>query len=448
MNYLDYLIGKISYWLWDKKQGGIRLETLNELQQAAQKTPEQLLQLQTEKLNRLMQVANQSSPWYRQQLLELGLADQKTYSFDDLKKLPITTKQDIRNNPQQFLNQQYNVDDLAHAKTGGSTGISLNLFFDKHCQMLRNGAQLYADSFAGFKPGMRVAAIWGNPPTARTFKEKLRWYLLERTIYLDTMDLNPRSMSLFVKRYKSFKPQVIFGHAHSIYRFANYLLEQQITLEKPRGIVATSMMLLQHEREAIEKAFNCLVTNRYGCEEVGLIAVECEQHLGMHINSSQLIVECLDDHHQPVKPGESGKLVITDLNNLGMPLLRYRIEDVGILSSQPCSCGRHLPLLKKLEGRVADFLKKKDGGFVAGVSLVERTLTEIAGIQQMQLIQESLDRIIVNRVRGQEFNASTDTQLSESLHSVFGYDVDIIIRDVAAIAQEKTGKYRFSICKI
>ena len=208
------------------------------------------------------------------------------------------------------------------------------------------------------------------------------------------------------------------------------------------------MMLLEHERKVIKQAFNAEVTNRYGCEEVGLIACECEQHNGMHINTPHIVLECVDDNDNPVPFGTSGKLVITDLNNFAMPLIRYRIEDVGILTDRQCQCGRTLPLLEKLEGRVADFLKKLDGGLVGGVSLVERTLTKIPGLEQMQLIQEQLDKIIINRVKGQDFNQETDKELLKEMHIVFGDAVDININDIEEMPQEASGKYRFSICKV
>src|SRR5690606_12574062 len=146
----------------------------------------------------------------------------------------------------------------------------------------------------------------------------------------------PDSMGAFVKRWREFRPDMIFGHAHSIYIFAKYLNENGITDLRPQGIVATSMMLLNHERDVIELAFAAKVTNRYGCEEVGLIAVECAEHEGMHINSPHIILEALDGNDQPVTPGQPGKLVITDLNNYGMPLIRYRVEDVGVLSERIC----------------------------------------------------------------------------------------------------------------
>jgi phenylacetate-CoA ligase len=445
---LDRLVGSLAYILWDTKEGGLRLSEFDRLKKFDRMPGAQTSQLQTQKLDKLIKHAGKTTEWYRKIIASKKIDIALPINIADLAFFPVTTKLDIRENTEQFLSSSYTRDSLNTAKTGGSTGVSLNLFFDEPCQQLRNAAQMYADNLAGWNIGDRVAAVWGNPPIARSLKEKLRSYLLERTIYLDTMDLNSTSMMAFVKLWQAFSPEVIFGHSHSIYILAQFLLKNNIQNVRPKGIVATSMMLVEHERIIIEQAFSCKVTNRYGCEEVGLIAVECEQHQGMHINNAHLIVECLDGNDQPVKSGEPGKLVITDLNNYAMPLIRYRVEDVGILSERQCSCGRTSPLLERLEGRVADFLKKADGGQVAGVSLVERTLTKIPGIEQMQLVQEQLHEIHINRVKGKEYNEQTDQLLINELKLVFDADVALIINDVTSIAQEKSGKYRFSICKI
>lgn len=448
MQQIDKLVGQVAYTLWDTKEGGERLAERNRLLTQERFSNEERVQLQTKKLNQLLRHAYATSPWYRKVMDQAKVNPSHPLNIEDLKRLPITTKADIRENTDAFISSNYSKSALNSAKTGGSTGVALNLYFDERCQQLRNAAQMYADGFANWAPGLRVAAVWGNPPVAKTPKQKLRAYLLERTIFLDTMDLNPGSMGTFVENWKKFGPQVVFGHAHSIYIFARFLLEENIKSLRPKGIVTTSMMLLEHERQAIEKAFECKVTNRYGCEEVGLIAVECEQHNGMHINSSHIILEALDANNQPVQPGEAGKLVITDLNNYGMPLIRYRVEDVGVLSSRACLCGRTTPMLERLEGRVADFLKKPDGGQVAGVSLVERTLTKVPGVEQMQLVQQDLYEIIINRVKGTEYTPATDTALLNEFRSVFDERVSLKIVDVVKIPQEPSGKYRFSICKI
>lgn len=444
----DRLLGKLAFTLWDKKQGGHRIREYQRLQKQQYYSPAEIENLQIEKLTQLLSHAWNTSNWYRSIMEKNGILPGSKVTLADLQKFPITTKSDIRENTDQFISSAYSKHSLKKAKTGGSTGVSLDLYFDELCQQKRNAAQMYADNLAGWQPGSRVAAVWGNPPVAKTPKQKIRSAILEKTIYLDTMHLDKESMTAFVKRWREFQPEVIFGHAHSIYIFASFLLTENITDLQPKGIVATSMMLLDHERQTIEKAFSTAVTNRYGCEETGLIAVECEHHQGMHINSAHIILECIDDNGLPVADCAPGKLVVTDLNNYGMPLIRYRIEDVGVLSNRQCVCGRKTPMLERLEGRVADFLKKKNGGQVAGVSLVERTLTDIPGLQQMQLVQESLDALIVNRVRGAEYTEETDIALKNELQNVFGKDVDIDIRDVEKIPQEKSGKYRFSICKI
>lgn len=445
---MESLSRHLFYPLWDIKDRSQRLREWQALEKQQWWPADRLRMLQWERLQKLLAYAAEHSPFYRDLFQAHGISPDTFQNHDDLLRIPVTTKSDIRNNLDRFISDEFDRAQLVSAKTGGSTGVSLQLFFDEACQERRNAAQLLADRWSGWDLGMKKAAVWGNPPVAETLKQKLRHHLLDRTIYLDTMNLNNTTMGDFVQRWREEQPGAVFGHAHSIFIFACYLRDQGITDLRPKGIVATSMMLLDHERKVIEQVFDCAVTNRYGCEEVGLIACECERHDGMHLNIPHVYVEFLDGDNKPVKPGEPGKIVVTDLNNFAMPLIRYRVEDVGVYRERACSCGRGLPILERLEGRVADFLKLPDGGQVAGISLVERTLTKVAGIEQMQLIQEAKDLIVINRVRGKEYNEDTDKRIIEALKEVFGDQVTLTINDVIHLSQEPSGKYRFSICRV
>ena len=438
----------IFYPLWDLKDRSHRLREWKELEEQQWWPRDRLRQLQWERLQELLVYAGTHSPYYRDFFAGIGVHPEEIQSEADLLRVPVTTKRDIRDQLDRFISDQYNKRSLISAKTGGSTGTALSLYFDEACQERRNAAQLLADRWSGWDLGIKKAAIWGNPPVPTTLKQKLRHYLLDRVIYLDTMNMNDRSMAEFVKRWDTERPGAVFGHAHSIYLFARYLIKHQINDCRPKGVIATSMMLLDHERALINEAFGCEVTNRYGCEEVGLIACECEHHHGMHLNLPHVYVEFLNANDQPVKPGEPGKIVVTDLNNYGMPLIRYRVEDMGVYSEKLCPCGRGFPLLERLEGRVADFLKLPDGGQVAGISLVERTLTKVPGLEQMQLVQDRLDQVTVNRVKGSDFTEETDVQLVNAMREVFDERVALEIVDVVSIPQEASGKYRFSICKV
>jgi phenylacetate-CoA ligase len=448
----DWMLAQLSrhimYPLWDLKDRSIKLKEWRKLESSQRLSADELRARQWHKLKVILSYAYEHSPFYRQRMRQVGLTPADIRTPEGFRLLPITTKQDIREAGDAFISDEYRKDDLVMAKTGGSTGVSLNLFFDKQCEERRNAAAMRSDRWAGWELGMYRGALWGNPPKDFSAKRWIRNVLLDRTFVLDTMEMTPASMDAFIAQANARRRVAIFGHAHSIFILAKYIAESRRYMVRPRGIIATSMMLLENERAVIEQVLQCAVTNRYGCEEVGLIASECEEHSGLHLNIDHLYVEVLRDDGAPAVAGESGKIILTDFSNRGMPLLRYRVEDVGTLANQPCGCGREQPLLASIAGRVADFLKKKDGAMVAGVSLVERTLTAIQGIEQMQLVQNRLDEIVINRVKASDHSAQTDTLLLAEIQRVFGGDTHVLINDVTEIPQQRNGKYRFSICNI
>ena len=415
--------------LWDVWDSSEKLKELKRMQSSQWQSREEIEQQQWEKFKRILNYAATQSPYYKALLNEAGVSPESIHSREDLVKIPITKKNHVRENINNFISDEYQIEKLESAKTGGSTGFSLKLYFDKQCQERRNAAAMRSDQWAGWDLGSVRGDLWGNPPVAKTMKQKLRNDLLDRAIYLDTMQLNSETMSEFNNRCQNQNVSVIFGHAHSIYIYAKFIRESGIKPSPLEGIIATSMMLLEKERRIIEEAFNCPVTNRYGCEEVGLIACQCEQHQGMHINAEHVLVEFLREDGSQADDGEIAKIVITDLNNFGMPLLRYQIEDMGKKSNTLCACGRGLPLINELSGRVADFLQTAQGDSISGISLIERTLTKIPGIEQMQIVQNSLEKIVINRVKAKEHSIESDQALIEELHKVFS-EVSIAINDV------------------
>jgi phenylacetate-CoA ligase len=161
-----------------------------------------------------------------------------------------------------------------------------------------------------------------------------------------------------------------------------------------------------------------------------------------------VLVEFLTDDGAEAAPGEEANIIVTDLVNQGMPLIRYRIGDMGVPSDRICPCGRGLQLMERVTGRQADFLKRPDGSLVAGVSLVERTLTAIPGIEQMQLVQDALHHVCAKVVRDENFSEVSNLTLCNELKAVFGADVAIEIQYVPVLEQTRRGKYRFAICNV
>lgn len=438
----------VFYPVWDIWDGSNKLRELKDLQRSQWFDRSIIEDIQWKKFKVALSYAYKHSQYYRELFGRLGISPDDIQSRNDLGLIPITRKADIRNNLNAFISSKHQKNQLINAKTGGSTGFSLDLYFDGRCQEMRNAAAMRSDQWAGWDLGKVRGDLWGNPPIDTTFKQKVRKQLLERVFYLDTMQLNAQSMSEFFKLSHLQGVKVIFGHAHSIYIYASFLEDEGLSQNALDGVIATSMMLLDHERIVIERVFGCKVTNRYGCEEVGLIASECEQHKGLHINAEHVMVEFLREDGTVAEEHEVAKIIVTDLNNQGMPLLRYQVEDMGAYSNEACSCGRNLPLLTELSGRVADFLKTRSGDSVAGISLIERTLTDISGIEQMQIVQNSLNELVVNRVKAKDYSNETDRLLTGELQAVFGGETVITINDIDRIPQQDNGKYRFSICNL
>lgn len=436
----------VAWPLWELDNATRVLPALRELERTQWLSERELIERQWAKLERLLKEAHENCEYYQRLFAVHGIRPSHICSPADMARIPILTKRDIQRNGSALIHRRCDVNQLVPAKTGGSTGTALKIFADLHCRDLRNAAAIRSDRWAGWDLGIKRAALWGNPPVADTLPRKIRSALRDRIVYLDTMKMDDQTMSDFVGRWQRVKPEILFGHSHSLYIWARWLKRERVTTVRPRGVISTSMMLLTPERLVMEETFGCPVTDRYGCEEVGLIACECERHQGLHVNIDHLYVEFLREDGLPAAPGEPAMLVVTDLVNVGMPLIRYKIEDMAVQASQPCGCGRGLPLIHGVVGRIADFLVRADGSLVAGVSLVERTLTAIHGIEQMQIVQQSPSEMTLHVVRMEGYDRRSEERLLEEFRSVFGSTCQVAISYSDRIPQQASGKYRFAIC--
>jgi phenylacetate-CoA ligase len=428
--------------------GSPKVKYWKELEKSQFLPEEHLRELQWSRLKEMLTYIFENNNFYRQRFDRAGIEPADIQTVDDMVKIPVLKKDEIRQYTDLMISNGYRKDQLMEFKTGGSTGTSIKLYITEECSELRNAVARRHDRWSGWEIGEPIAAVWGNPILRDGLKGKIKSWVLSPIIYLDTMHVSNDSVKKFAAEWERCRPTLIFGHAHSIYILALYVTKLAIKNIQPKAIISTSMMLMPHERKIIEDVFQIKVTDRYGCEEVSLISSECEKHNGMHLNIEHLFIEFIKADGTYAKRGEEGTIIVTDLLNRAMPFIRYRVEDIGVPLWEKCQCGRGLPLMGKVKGRVADFLVKKDGGIVAGISLIERTLTAISGIDQLQIVQESIDDILLKVVKHFEFNIESETALLDEFHTVFGRDTQIRIEFVRRIEPEKSGKYRFSISRI
>jgi phenylacetate-CoA ligase len=366
----------------------------------------------------------------------------------DFCRLPLLTKADLRARGDGLLSEAYPRDGLHLKKTSGSTGVAVHVFVDEEAQQFKRACTLRADQWSGWRFGEPVAMVWGNPEyRKRGWRGRLRNTLLERATYLDTLKMDTTALRNFAQALQHHPPSLLFGHAHSVYLFAEFVRKEALEGIRPCGIITTAMVLHGWQRRAIEDVFGCKVTNRYGCEEVSLIACECEKHEGLHVNADGVYVEILNEG-RPARTGEPGSIVVTDLMNRAMPIIRYQVGDVAVWAERPCSCGRGLPLLERLEGREADYVITQSGELISGISLTENFALHVPGLAQLQIVQNTLNRFRFRIVRESEFTADSIRRIAQLVAERFGAGTTFECEFVDHIPQEASGKYRFCISHV
>jgi phenylacetate-CoA ligase len=404
---------------------------------------EQISAQQWRQLRKLLRYVYRHNRFYRARFEAAGIAPDDIRSFDDFHHFPLLTKDDIRNNLEALISDEFDPSHLVRRRTGGSTGVPLQLYWDKNARALKEAIIRRHDRWAGFLPGEKGAALWGdiNPP--RTALRKLASALLLRTVYLDTLKMDDRSMFEFVARIRQTRTRLLFGHGHSIYYFVQFLKENNITDLKFDSIISSAEMLPPEERQVVEEMFGKVVFDRYGCEEVGLIASECEVHDGLHIAAEGIYAEVLGG-----STGESGEVIVTDLVNRGTPLLRYAIGDLSTMKFGRCSCGRGLPRLGRIIGRTTDILYTPEGRRISGVSILDTVMIHIAGFRQVQIVQKKLDELTFNIVKDSKFSPESLQALAEGVAKYFGPRMKHKVCFVEKIPLTDRGKFQFSICRL
>lgn len=410
--------------------------------------PEAIRTRQMATIRDLIAHAYASIPFYRDRLDRERLRPADIRSFDDFQRVPILTKQDIREQGDRLVTEQYRDAPLHVKTTSGSTGVPLRVKLDDVGMQFKRACTMRADEWSGWRFGERVAKVWGNPEYRQLgWRGRLRNWLLDRSDYLDTLQLNESALAAFAWRLQRLQPKLIFGHAHSVFLLAQFVEKYGPAGIRPRGIITTAMVLHDWQRQVIETVFGCRVTNRYGCEEVSLIACECEQHNGLHVNADGVYVEIVANS-RPAAEGEAGAVVVTDLANRAMPILRYRVGDVAVLSSRRCPCGRGLPLLERLDGRESDYVTTETGELISGISLTENFALHVPGVAQMQIVQETRTHFRFRVVRDHDFGDASVDRLRFLVNERFGPNTRYDVEFLDQIPQEASGKYRFCISKV
>jgi len=422
-------------------QGGGLRRSIRALEKTQFAHPTEIKNLQLEKIQKLVRHAKSTVPWH-QSKLKIISPDQLT-NFEKFADLPFVTKADIQSNSKSFQSTS-NIGRLIEKTSGGSTGQPLTIVKSPSAWINELAATWRGYSWAGVDIGDLQARFWGAPlSNSGRWRARIINWICHR-IYCSAFNFTEQGINQYWKKLVAAKPDYFYGYVSMLVEFADHIKRSgKSAAVRPRSIITTSEVLTDNARQHLESVFNTRVYNEYGCGEIGTIAHECEAGR-MHLSEENVYVEIVANG-AVCAPGEAGEIVVTELNNLAMPLIRYQIGDFGSIAADQCSCGRTLRVLEGLHGRAYDFVESSDGRRFHGefmMYIFEGLQREGIGLRQFQVSQLDIGKFLIRVVPENDFDEAAREKVIAKIHEHVDRDAHVQFEMVESIPRERSGKMR------
>lgn len=409
--------------------------------------PERLETWRVRRLREFLVRVGERVPYYRDLFARERFDPAAVDSLGALAALPLLSKALIREHGESLKARGHGP--LVRYNTGGSSGEPLVFHIDRARRSHDVAAKWRATRWWGVDIGDPELVVWGSPIELGAQDRLRRWRdALMRSRLLPAFEMSGANLDRFVATIRSARPAMLFGYPSSLALIAERARDRGVALDRlgTRVVFVTSERLYDEQRRLISEVFGCPVANGYGARDAGFIAHECPAGR-LHLSAEDLVVETVRPDGSPAAPGEAGEIVVTHLATPDFPFVRYRTGDVGLLSGERCPCGRGLPVLAEVQGRSTDFVVARDGTVMHGLALIY-AVRELPGVERFRITQESLERTEVQLVAGAAFGAEQAERLVRDFKARLGETVEVVLRRVPSIPQERSGKYRYVESKV
>ena len=365
------------------------------------------------------------------------------YAYSTLNDFPIINKSIIKEHYDQFQSPEYSDANVINMHTSGSTGTPFVVRQDMNKRNRVLAEMIYFWGKAGFQVGIRYVffRIWtsGN--------RKSKFSTISRNLVMsDILSLDENNLEIIRKMLKrDHKIKMLLGYASTFENLANYLLSCK---DKPdmfslKTVISGSEVLSETVRQKLNTVFNCNVVSLYSNQENGVLAQECIDNKEFHVNSASYVMEILKiDNDEPAPVGELGRVVITDLFNRAMPIIRYDTGDLARKKNR-AECGWNTSVISQVEGRKVDMIYATDG-----TPLSPHTwsvyMWKYNELKQYQFIQEDEKKYTI-KVNGAE-GVYPDEDIELTMKEILGADAEITIEHVSQIPVLESGKFKKTIC--
>lgn len=411
---------------------------------------EQLRAYQNLRLRQLMIHAYHHVPFYREFFEREGLKPEDIKTLEDLQRFPCIDKKSVRENLfLGIMSDNHDKKNIQKVQTSGSTGEPFVVFAEKKQLEMRWAATQRSLEWTGYQFGDRQVRLWHKylgMKKNEIVKEILDAKLTRRK-FIPAYEISDDNLEKYVSDMMRYRPVLLDGYAESYHLLARFLKYNKYKGHKPKGIMSSGQTLPNESRKIIEETFGCGVFDKYGGREfVGGVAYQCEVRNGYHVVDECNIVEILKDG-RPAVPGEVGEVVITELNNYAMPLIRYKIGDLAVQRDpqEVCPCGRGLSLIGEIQGRIQAIVIGTDNQFIPGTFFNRVFFKHDAAIRQYQVIQEKQGELRLKIIKANLFTDKVLAEIFSDIRMHMGHDLRIHVEFVEEIPLGRTGKRQYCI---
>lgn len=441
------LCSKMLFPLHERLKGHDSVAWRERLESSQWWSAPQLLAYRTTRLQQFLTRIGQRVPYYRELFGRHDFDPKVVTSLEALQQLPLLTKSDIRIHLEALKADGHGP--LMRYTTGGSSGEPLIFYMGRERKTHDVAAKWRATRWWGVDIGDPELVVWGSPVElgAQDRIRRLRDALM-RSHLLPAFEMSQRNLMRFVEVIRTAPPAMLFGYPSSLALIAQQARCQGLDMTQLgiRVVFVTSEKLYDTQRTLISEVFGCPVANGYGARDAGFIAHECPSG-SLHISAEDLIVETVRPDGATCASGEAGEIVVTHMATADFPLVRYRTGDIGILSEQPCACGRGLPVLQEVQGRSTDFVVAQNGTVMHGLALIY-TVRDLPGVGRFKIEQLTQLHTVVTVLAGPEFGAAQEARIVHDFKNRLGNAVHVQVNRVSEMGLEPSGKFRYVVSHV
>ncbi|MEM1248397.1 MAG: hypothetical protein AAGK22_18625 [Acidobacteriota bacterium] len=357
-----------------------------------------------------------------------------------LEELPILDKAPLREHPELFIDRSHPSDGVLRFHTSGTSGTPIVSFFTRsELQATMAVREARSAGWAGVSFEQPRATFSGRivVPDAASQGPFHRFNRAEQQVYFSAFHLSPQNAEQYVAALHEHGVRWLTGYAVSTYLLARAILERGLERPVLDAVITTSEKLEPRMRSVIEEAFQCRAFEEYSSVENVCFASECEEG-SLHVSPDVGVIEILDERGQRCPPGEVGEVVVTSLIKRYQPLVRFRIGDVASWSREPCPCGRALPVLEQVVGRIEDVVRTPDGRETVRF---HGLFVDLPAIVEGQVVQRALDRIEV-RIVAEPWTEELSNELAGRVRQRLGTAVHVDVTPVDRIPRGPSGKFQ------